>query len=116
MPELEVKGKKLKLDEDGFLQDWEEWDEDVARALAADTRFSPAPIELTEDHWVAIRYLREYFLKYGVAPPIRLFVKEMKKRLGPEKGTLEYIYKLFPQGPAKDACRIAGLPKPTGCV
>jgi len=50
MPELEVKGKKLRLDEDGFLQDWEEWDEEVAEALAKDTRFSPEPIELTEEH------------------------------------------------------------------
>jgi len=117
MPELEVKGKKLRLDEDGFLQDWEEWDEEVAQALTRDERFSPQPIqELTEDHWVMIKYLRDYFIKYGVAPPIRMFVKHNKKVLGKEKGTLEYIYKLFPQGPAKDACRIAGLPKPTGCV
>ena len=116
MPELEVKGKKLTLDEDGFLQDWEEWDEEVAEALAKDTRFSPQPIELTEDHWVIIKYLRDYFVQYGVAPPIRMLVKYMKKTLGKEKGTLEYLYQLFPQGPAKDACRIAGLPKPTGCV
>ncbi len=115
MPELEVKGKKLRLDEDGFLQDWEEWDEEVAEALAKDTRFSPKPIELTEEHWKVIRYLRDYFLKYGVAPPVRMLVKEMKKQIG-KHVDLQYIYKLFPQGPAKDACRIAGLPKPTGCV
>ncbi len=115
MPELEVKGKKLRLDEDGFLQDWEEWDEEVAEALAKDTRFSPAPIELTEEHWKIIKYLRDYFLKYGVAPPIRMLVKYCKKEVKPDCN-LQYIYKLLPQGPAKDACRIAGLPKPTGCV
>ena len=116
MPELEVKGKKLTLDEDGFLQDWEEWDEEVALALAADTRFGGNGVEMNEDAWEIVNYLRDYFLKFGVAAPIRMLVKEAKKRLGKEKGTLEYIYELFPQGPAKDACRIAGLPKPTGCV
>ncbi|MBO8179496.1 MAG: TusE/DsrC/DsvC family sulfur relay protein [Archaeoglobus sp.] len=115
MPELEVKGKKLRLDEDGFLQDWEEWDEEVAEALAKDTRFSPQPIELTEEHWKIIKYLRDYFIKYGVAPPVRMLVKHCKKEVKPDCN-LQYIYKLFPQGPAKDACRIAGLPKPTGCV
>jgi len=116
MPELEVKGKKLTLDEDGFLQDWEEWDEEVALALAKDTRFGGEGVEMNDDAWEIVRYLRDYFIKFGVAPPIRMLVKESKKRLGKEKGTLEYIYELFPQGPAKDACRIAGLPKPTGCV
>ncbi len=114
MPELEVEGKKLKLDEDGFLQDWEEWNEKVAEALAKDTRFGPA-IELTEEHWKIIKYIRDYFMKYGVAPPIRMLVKYCKKEVNPNCD-LQYIYKLFPQGPAKDACRIAGLPKPTGCV
>jgi len=116
MPYIEVKGKKLELDEDGCLQDWQQWDEDVAKALAADDRFTGAKVELTDEHWEIIRFLREYFEKYGVAPPIRQLVKEVKKALGPEKGNLQYLYKLFPQGPAKDACRIAGLPKPTGCV
>jgi len=115
MPDLEVKGKKLRLDEDGFLQDWEEWDEEVAEALAKDTRFSPQPIELTEEHWKIINYIRDYFIKYGVAPPVRMLVKQCKKQVKPDCN-LQYIYKLFPLGPAKDACRIAGLPKPTGCV
>ncbi len=115
MPYIEVKGRKLELDEDGFLQNWEEWDEDVAEALAKDTRFGD-PIELTEEHWEIIRFLRKYYEKYGVAPPIRQLVKAVAKELGPEKGNIEYLYKLFPKGPAKDACRIAGLPKPTGCV
>ncbi|MFP3909061.1 MAG: TusE/DsrC/DsvC family sulfur relay protein [Halobacteriota archaeon] len=116
MPEIEVKGQKLPLDEDGFLQDWEQWDEDVAQALADDDRWTGAKVELTDEHWEIIRFLRDYFTKYGVAPPIRQLVKAVKKEMGPEKGNLKYIYKLFPQGPAKDACRIAGLPKPTGCV
>jgi tRNA 2-thiouridine synthesizing protein E len=116
MPYLEVKGKKLELDEDGFLQDWQEWDEEVAVALANDDRFTGAKIELTDEHWEIVRFLRKFYEEKGVAPPIRMLVKEVKKAMGPEKGKLEYIYKLFPSGPAKDACRVAGLPKPTGCV
>lgn len=115
MPTLEVKGKELTLDEDGFLQDWEEWDEEVAEALAKDTRFGEA-IEMGDEHWDMVNYLRDYFIKYGVAPPIRMLTKYAKKQWGRDKGKLEYVYELFPQGPAKDACRIAGLPKPTGCV
>ena len=111
MSEIEVKGKKYKLDEDGFMVDWEEWDKDVAEELAKVTN-----VKLGPEHWEIIEFLRDYFVKYNIAPPIRMLVKEVKKKLGPEKGNLKYIYKLFPAGPAKDACRIAGLPKPTGCV
>lgn len=116
MASIEVKGKKLELDEDGFLQDWQEWDEDVAQALAEDDRFTGAKVELTDDHWQIIRFLRNFYEEKGVAPPIRMLVKEIKKTFGPDKGNQEFLYSLFPQGPAKDACRIAGLPKPTGCV
>jgi tRNA 2-thiouridine synthesizing protein E len=112
---LQVKGKKLKLDDDGYLQNWEDWDEDVAVILARDTRFSNKPIELTEEHWKIIRYIRSHYIKYGVAPPIRMVVKQAQKDIGPHVD-LQYIHKLFPQGLAKDACRIAGLPRPTGCV
>jgi tRNA 2-thiouridine synthesizing protein E len=115
MMELQVKGKKLKLDEDGYLQNWEDWDEEIAVILAKDTRFNSKPIELTEEHWKIIRYIRSYYIKYGVAPPVRMLVKQAKKDIGPHVD-LQYIYRLFPQGPAKDACRIAGLPKPTGCI
>lgn len=115
MMELKIKEKKIILDEEGFLQDWEDWDEEIAVFLAKDPRFNSQPIELTEEHWKIIRYIRSYYIKYGVAPPVRMLVKQAKKDLGAHVD-LQYIYKLFPRGPAKDACRIAGLPKPTGCI
>lgn len=115
MPELVVKGKRLIVDDDGFMQNWEDWDEEIAEILAKDTRFGDAPIELTEEHWKIIRYIRSYYIKYGVAPPVRMLIKQAKKEIGPNVD-LQYIYRLFPRGPAKDACRIAGLPKPTGCI
>jgi len=105
MAELIVNGVAIPLDEDGFLQNAEDWNEEVAKALAL-TEDVP---ELTEDHWKVINYLRDYFQKYGVAPMIRKLCKETGY-------DLKTIYELFPSGPAKGACKIAGLLKPTGCV
>jgi len=71
---------------------------------------------LTQEHWELINFLREYFMKFQIAPMIKILVKEIGKVMGPEKGNTKYLYKLFPAGPAVQACRYAGLPKPTGCV
>jgi tRNA 2-thiouridine synthesizing protein E len=95
----------LVVDEDGFMQEPEKWNDDVAAALAS-TEEVP---ELTEEHWKVVRYLRDYYLKFGVAPMIRKVTKETGF-------DLKKIYELFPSGPAKGACKVAGLPKPTGCV
>lgn len=111
MAELEVEGKKLPLDEDGFLQDWALWNPKVAEAFA-----KLEGVALTSEHWEIINFLRKYYETYKIAPPIRMLVKEVEKAFGPEKGNLKYVYKLFPAGPAKQACKYAGLPKPTGCV
>jgi tRNA 2-thiouridine synthesizing protein E len=105
MPEVEFKGVTLALDDDGFLQDPEKWNEEVAEFLAKQEGIE----ELTEEHWRVINYLREYYGKYQIAPMIRQLVKATNFEL-------KYIYKLFPSGPAKGACKVAGLPKPTGCV
>ena len=105
MATVELAGKTFEVDEDGFIQNPELWDEEVAKALAP-TENVP---ELTEEHWKVIRYIRDYYLKFGVAPMIRKLCKETKF-------DLKKIYELFPSGPAKGACKIAGLPKPTGCV
>ncbi|NOZ82265.1 MAG: TusE/DsrC/DsvC family sulfur relay protein [Euryarchaeota archaeon] len=108
---LKVGDRELELDEDGFLKDPSQWDKEVAEAFAREEG-----IELTDEHWEIVNFLREYYQQYQIAPMIRILVKEVGKKLGPEKGNLKYIYKLFPNGPAKQACKIAGLPKPTGCV
>lgn len=105
MAELIVNGQSIPLDEDGFLEDTELWNEDVAKALALTEDVE----ELTEDHWKIINYLRDYFAKFGVAPMVRKLCKETGC-------DLKTIYELFPSGPAKGACKIAGLLKPTGCV
>lgn len=104
MGELEVRGRKLRLDEDGHLADPGAWEEDVARAFA-----EIAEIELTEDHWKVIFYLRDYWRDFAIAPMIRKLCKDTgicQKRL----------IELFPDGPLKNACKLAGLPKPMGCI
>lgn len=111
MPKFMHKGKEYEIDEDGYLQDWQEWEEGMAPELA-----KIEGVELDDRHWEIIKYLREYYIKYEIAPPIKMLVKEMGKTFGPEKGNTKYLYELFPGGPAKQACKFAGLPKPTGCV
>ena len=102
---FEYNGLSLRVDEDGFMEEPEKWDDAVALALAS----TEGVDELTEDHWRVIGYLRDYYHRFGVAPMIRKLCKETGF-------TLKQIYGLFPSGPAKGACKIAGLAKPTGCV
>jgi TusE/DsrC/DsvC family sulfur relay protein len=111
MPQLEFEGTKYEIDEDVFLVDWQDWKEGMAQIMANEDG-----LELTSEHWEIIKFLREYFMKFQIAPMIKILVKELGKAMGPEKGNTKYLYELFPAGPAKQACRFAGLPKPTGCV
>ena len=105
MANIEVNGQVVELDEDGFLVKLDQWNEDVARYLAKEEGVA----ELGEDHWKIINYLKGYFAEYGIAPMVRKMTKESGY-------SLKEIYDLFPSGPAKGACKVAGLPKPTGCV
>ena len=111
MASIDVNGKSVEVDEEGYLVDLNEWSEDAAKILSAQDE-----LELTDSHWEVINFLREYYEEYQIAPAVRVLTKAIGKKLGPEKGNSKYLYELFPYGPAKQACRFAGLPKPTGCV
>ncbi|MGQ9685364.1 MAG: TusE/DsrC/DsvC family sulfur relay protein [Thiobacillaceae bacterium] len=111
MPTVEVAGKSIEVDEEGYLVNLSDWDETVADYLAKEEK-----IEMTQNHWEVINFLREYYSEYQIAPAIRVLTKAIAKKLGPDKGNNKYLYELFPYGPAKQACKIAGLPKPTGCI
>ncbi len=106
MPTIEVAGKSYEVDEDGFLQELDKWNEDFAKGLASAEGIEG---ELTDDHWKLIKYLRDYYAEYGIAPMIRKLCKDTGFNL-------KKVYELFPTGPAKGACKLAGLAKPTGCV
>jgi len=108
---IEINGKTLETDEEGYLADLNQWEPGVADIMAKldDTA-------LTDAHWEVINFLREYYEEYQIAPAVRVLTKAIGKKLGPDKGNSKYLYELFPYGPAKQACKIAGLPKPTGCI
>ena len=107
----EVDGKTFEHDEEGYLTNLNEWNKDLAALIAKDEG-----IEMTDEHWEVIDFLREYYNEYQIAPAVRVLVKAIKKKFGADKGSNKYLYELFPYGPAKQACKIGGLPKPTGCV
>lgn len=109
--EFEIDGRTITTDSEGYLSNLSDWSEDLARAIA-----SREGLELTPSHWEVINFLREGFQTTGTVPNMRQLTKVFSKTFGPEKGDSKYLYGLFPYGPAKQACRIGGLPKPTGCV
>ncbi len=108
---IEVGGKSIETDEEGYLVSLSDWSEDVANAIA-----KVEGIEMSQNHWEVVNFLRDYYNEFQIAPAVRVLTKAIGKKLGPEKGNSQYLYELFPYGPAKQACKIAGLPKPTGCV
>ena len=105
MPDLKVGDTTLEVNENGFIQQPELWNDEVAAALAA----TEGVDELSADHWKVVRYLRKHYLDFGLAPMIR----KLCKQTGFE---LRKIYKLFPSGPAKGACKVAGMPNANGGV
>lgn len=106
-----IDGKEIDTDPEGFLRDLSDWSEDLSRAIA-----EKEGLTLTENHWEVLNFLRQGFAETGTVPNIRQLQKLMKSEYGAEKADSKYLYSLFPYGPAKQGCRIAGLPKPTGCV
>lgn len=105
MPNLAVGDTAIEVNEHGFLSKPEQWSDPVARALAA----SVGVAELTEEHWKVVRYLRKHYLDFGLSPMIRKLCKQTGV-------PLKRIYELFPSGPAKGACKVAGMPNADGCV
>ena len=108
---IEVNGTTYETDEEGYLVNLADWNEEIGKVLAQGEN-----VEMTPSHWEVVNFLRDYYNEYQIAPAVRVLTKAIGKQLGPEKGNNKYLYELFPYGPAKQACKIAGLPKPTGCV
>jgi TusE/DsrC/DsvC family sulfur relay protein len=95
----------VDVDAEGFLTDPDQWNETIAEAIARDTGI----VELTQRHWLVVRFMRDRYLATGTAPSIR--------SLGKESGVpIKELYRLFPKGPAKLAAKIGGIPKPKGCI
>jgi tRNA 2-thiouridine synthesizing protein E len=105
MPEVEFGGKTFTVDEDGFIDSYENWCDEWVQLVKKEEGIE----ELNEEHEQVIKVLREYYEKNGIAPMVRILSKVTGFKL-------KHIYELFPSGPGKGACKMAGLPKPTGCV
>ncbi len=108
---LNIDGQKIDTDKQGYLLDFKLWHEDLAQAMADNDDF-----ELTQAHWEVIKFVRCFYLTYNTSPAIRALTKAMKAEFGEAKASSRYLYKLFPDGPAKQATKYAGLPKPARCI
>ena len=108
---LEFNNKQIETDKQGYLLDSNDWCEEPAPIIAEQEN-----ITLSEQHWEVVHFVRDFYVEYNTSPAIRMLVKAMAQKLGEEKGNSMYLYKLFPKGPAKQATKIAGLPKPARCI
>ena len=111
MSNIEVSGKSIEVDEEGYLVNLGDWTTEVGNHIA-----EVEGLQMSDSHWEVVNFLRDYYEEFQIAPAVRVLTKAIGKKLGPEKGNSQYLYELFPYGPAKQACKIAGLAKPTGCV
>ena len=107
----ECGGVVIETDEEGYITDVSLWSRELAILIAESEN-----IDLGDDHWEVLNFLRSYYEQYRIAPAVRILIKAIRKSLGPEKGNSRYLYQLFPNGPARQGCKIAGLPKPTSCT
>jgi tRNA 2-thiouridine synthesizing protein E len=108
---LVFNGENITTDKQGYLLDHTLWREEIALMMAKSDGF-----ELTKYHWEVINFVRQFYLTYNTSPAIRALTKAMKAEFGEEKSSSRYLFKLFPDGPAKQATKYAGLPKPKRCL
>ena len=108
---LNVNNTIIETDPLGYLIDVNQWNQDVALAIAEKEN-----LQLTEAHWEVIHFVRDFYKEYKTSPAIRMLVKAMSQKLGEDKGNSRYLQRLFPDGPAKQATKLAGLPKPAKCL
>ncbi|WP_017348417.1 TusE/DsrC/DsvC family sulfur relay protein [Pantoea sp. A4] len=104
-------GNEIAVDGEGYLKNPADWSEALAEHIA-----SEEGIVLTDPHWEVVRFVREFYQEFNTSPAVRMLVKAMAKKYGEEKGNSRYLFRLFPEGPAKQATKIAGLPKPAKCL
>lgn len=110
--QTQINNKQISFDERGWLENREEWDENVARAIAESVN-----IELTDEHWTLINIAREYYKEHHTCCPTRAFSRILRKKYDKDHSDQKYIYQLFPAGGLVHCVnKIAGLPCPCGRV
>lgn len=108
---IEFNQQQIPTDKEGYLKNINDWSEDLATVIA-----EKEELILTDEHWEIIHVVREFYQEYNTSPAIRMLVKTLANKFGQEKGNSRYLQRLFPNGPAKQATKIAGLPKPAKCL
>jgi len=108
---IDFKGEQIATDKQGYLLDYTLWQDELGLIMAETDCF-----ELTSAHWEVIHFVRHFYLNYNTSPAIRALTKAMKAEFGEEKSSSRYLFRLFPDGPAKQATKYAGLPKPKRCL
>lgn len=108
---LHFKQTTIPRDKLGYLLNSDDWDPDMAPLLAEEEN-----ITLSPEHWEVIHFVRDFYQEFNTSPAIRALVKAMANKFGPEKGNSRYLHRLFPKGAAKQATKLAGLPKPAKCL
>ena len=108
---LEVNNRHIDTDASSYLLNIDDWNIEVAQAIA-----KLENLELTDAHWEIIHFVRAFYQEYKTSPAIRMLVKATAQKLGEDKGNSRYLQRLFPDGPAKQATKLAGLPKPAKCL
>lgn len=108
---IECNNTQIETDKLGYLLNVNDWNSELAQLLAQSEN-----IEMTDNHWEVVNFVRAFYLEFDTSPAIRALVKAMAQKFGPEKGNSRYLQRLFPKGPAKQATKIAGLPKPAKCL
>ncbi|BFM07142.1 TusE/DsrC/DsvC family sulfur relay protein [Halioxenophilus aromaticivorans] len=106
-----LESNTIATDDNGFLLHLDDWSPEVADQLA-----QQEGITLTPAHWEILNLLRQFYQDFTISPAMRVLVKQIKLQLGTDKASSIYLLQLFPESPAKIACKIAGLPKPTNCL
>lgn len=108
---IQLNDQQFPTDEFGYLKNLNDWSEELAVVIAAKDG-----VFLSEAHWEIVHFVREFYQEYKTSPAIRMLVKALAQKFGEEKGNSRYLQRLFPEGPAKQATKIAGLPKPAKCL
>ena len=103
--------QEVLTDKQGYLLDFTQWDANLGAFMASEDN-----VELSAEHWEVINFVREFYLTFNTSPAIRALTKAMKAEFGEEKASSRYLFRLFPDGPAKQATKYAGLPRPKRCL
>uniref|UniRef100_UPI003F5D2D87 TusE/DsrC/DsvC family sulfur relay protein n=1 Tax=Buchnera aphidicola TaxID=9 RepID=UPI003F5D2D87 len=103
--------KKIEKDKEGYLKNAADWNINLAKEIAKKEK-----ITLKNDHWKIIKFIRIFYFKFNTTPSMRMLIKSIENIIGKEKSNSIYLFQLFPKGPAQQASKIAGIPKPSQCL